>query len=60
MVTIRSQQDQILEKLNLSELVSGIKSGNNSIKFDVSYLNEYLGSDVLFEFEIELIPSFIP
>tara|TARA_Y100001970_G_scaffold264762_1_gene351691 strand:+ start:43 stop:792 length:750 start_codon:yes stop_codon:yes gene_type:complete len=56
-----STRSNFRKKLNLSsELVSGIKSGNNSIKFDVSYLNEYLGSDVLFEFEIELIPSFIP
>ena len=56
-----STRSNFKKKLNLSrELVSGIKPGNNSIKFDVSYLNDYLGSDVLFEFEIELNPSFIP
>ena len=56
-----STRSNFRKKLNLSrELVSGIKPGNNSIKFDVSYLNEYLGYDVLFEFEIELNPSFIP
>ena len=56
-----STRSNFRKKLNLKrELVSGLKPGNNSIKFDVNYLNEYLGSDVLFEFEIELNPSFIP
>ena len=49
------------KKLNLSrELVTGIRPGNNNIKINLDYLNEYLGRDVLFEFEIEVIPSFIP
>jgi len=49
------------KKLNLNkELTHDIKPGNNIINFDVNYLNDYLGSDILIEFEVQLIPSFIP
>jgi len=44
-----------------TSITNSIKPGNNSISIDVyNYLSEYLGSETLFEFQIELNPSFIP